>query len=342
MKTKGISISIAIIIILSVIYIIQQNSGIKKSETAGYIRLMSEKFKPSEVKKIEFYGRNNREKGVILKRDDGADDKWRVATLFESKANKGKIKKFLDDIKLMEGDLRASKPEVFSDFLISDEKAINIILYKDKDAVYKHLLLGKKGPGFGGNFVRFKENNSVFLIDKDLRSSIGIFGDDNEDNPDQKRWLDLEILSLTRDNISNIVLKKKRGKEYILEKREKEVQKEKKTDQEQTKEYEWYKKISGSEKTVEKSKINPLLSLISRVHAIDVTDPTDLDSYGLNDPVYTLTITIEDGKKYQIFIGKQKEEAKGGGYYLKQSEDKTVYILAKSTYDNILKKIEEL
>lgn len=186
MKSKGIIITIAIVTLLTIIYIIQQRSTVQKSATAGYVKLLPNGFSTNTVWRIELYKGEERDSGVKLKREDTG---WKVVTLSWRKADNRRVEKLFSDLQLMRGDLRGYDPELFSDFLISDKEAIHIVFYDKTEKEYLHLLAGKREPIFGHRFIRFKNDAAVYLIDKKLQSSIGAFGDNNGKRPDHMSWL---------------------------------------------------------------------------------------------------------------------------------------------------------
>ena len=186
MKHKGTLLTLLFIALLTAAYLLQQRSTIQKSASGSLIRLLPEAFDPSEVRRIELFRGESRDRGVALKKDDGI---WNVTNFPGRRADQSKIEDLFNDLKIMEGDLRGDRPELYPVFLTSDEKAIHIVLYDKQGDEYSHLLVGKREPIFGGRFVRLKDDSRVYLSDKKLISYISGFGDNNERDPDHMRWL---------------------------------------------------------------------------------------------------------------------------------------------------------
>ncbi|MFQ5900976.1 MAG: hypothetical protein ACE5IH_05410, partial [Thermodesulfobacteriota bacterium] len=131
--SKGTIITIWIVVLLTAIYIAQQRYAVQKSVTAGYIKLLPEGLDLLDVWKVELYRGDMRYKGVKLERQENM---WKVVNFSGRTANNSKIAKLISELNSMKGELRASRPELFSDFLISDEKAIHIVLYDKKGEEY--------------------------------------------------------------------------------------------------------------------------------------------------------------------------------------------------------------
>ncbi len=350
MKKSTIVTIVVVIAALIVIYGIQQVSKSRRQATpAGdFAKILPTDMRAADIHKIEIYpagGPDAKKDAIVLAR---TKEGWGVPSRFNSKGNEVNINNLLDDIKKLEGEVRTKKKSLHEDFAITDKKAAHIALYKQNGKLYRELLLGKKGERWDEGFVRLAGSNEVYLADKNLLGTLGIYSEDGK--PDAKKWLDLKIVDEKSEKIAKVALDMP-GKEVLLEKREKAKKKEEEQPKEEKpaepvkkkeekKEYEWVLVKPEVEFELKESTVKSLVKSASELKAEDVADPAKMDEYGFDSPTYSATLTLDDKSTKTLLVGKKTE--KDNKRYAKLKDGNTVYIVPQYTVTGVFKKMREL
>lgn len=140
--------------------------------------------------------------GITLTKSNTA--KWILSSHQNIPVNDQKVANFIKIFQNIEGTLRADKIETFSNFDISDEKALHIIFKNQKQKEIYHLLLGKPAPSFNQSFVRLSNNPHVFLIYQNIYSFLNMWNQPETSIPDPKPWFNLDILNQDMASIKSI------------------------------------------------------------------------------------------------------------------------------------------
>ena len=77
------------------------------------------------------------------------------------------------------------------------------------------------------------------------------------------------------------------------------------------------------------TKINSIKTITSEQI---VENATNLEDFGLTDPVVSIELTLEDGSSHKIMIGDYNDVA--SAYYLMVDDDKTIYTVNSTIYTN--------
>jgi hypothetical protein len=341
MKKSTVIIVIAVIAALIVIWGIQNVIKNRQKLTPGgdFVKILPLDMRAADVHKVEIYAGDARKDAVVLAR---GKEGWTIPSRFNSKADEKSINDLLDEIKKLTGELRTRKKSLHPDFDITDEKAVHIALYKEEGKPYRELLLGKKGERWGEGFVRFAGSNKVYLADKNLRSTLGMYAEDAK--PEAKKWLDLKIVDEKSEEIARVALDMP-GKHLLLEKREKKKPEgeEKPTapeeKEEEKKEYEWVLVEPEIDFKLKESTVKSVVSSVSQLKGDDVADPAKMDEYGFASPTYTATITMDDETTETILVGEKTEE--DNKRYAMRKDATTVYVVPGYTVTNVFKKMRD-
>jgi hypothetical protein len=334
-----------VFVLLLAIYFFQEAGKTEKKEDAGYQQLFLNRFSASDVSKIQFNLPGKTEAEVLIERDSNASEEWKVISKFNAKGKKSVIDLFLQNVLSMAGEERANDPSLLKEFELEEDHCYHLTLSDMSGKELAHILVGKKGetPSFG--FIRFKENNKVYMVDKDLRSEFGLYSDRADQTPDQAKWINMSILSLQSDEISKISMTKN-GNEIVLEKsypagEPKDEKKETKTADGKVKEdsSKWTLVKPSQEKEIPKESVKSLLDSLASLNGANIMDPSNIEPYGLKSPEATLTLTLKQGTIHSLMLGKDNE---GKKFYIQKAGDNFVYEIYDYTKENIFKKIEEL
>ena len=344
MKTSTVIAIIIFIVALVAIWSIQDIIKNRQRAVPGeeFVKILPQEMRAADIHKIEIYQGDAKKDAVVLAR---TEDGWSVPSRFDSKGNADTIKTLLDDIKTLQGTFRTKKKSLHGEFDITDEKAVHVGLYRQDDKLYQNLLLGKKGEQYAEGFVRLADSEKVYLADKNLRSTLGMYSEG--DDPDPKKWLDLKITDEESDRITKVVMDMP-GKQVVLEKKEKEKKEaeeepeeaEEPTETEEKKEYEWVLTKPEIEFELKTSAVDSLVKAISQLKGEDVADPAKMADYGFDAPTYTATVTMEDESTTTILVGKETEEDKKR--YAKLKDGNTIYIVPRYSVTGAFKKMREL
>ncbi len=341
MNKKTIIILLVILVILIIIRFGLQKRELAYETGGGFVSLLPDGFKTDDVAKIEIYRGSSSDDKVTLKNDLG---EWKVASAYDYKANKDKMNRLLDDLKVLEGERRTSTDKVFDDFQITDDAGIHLVLIDKDSKQIVHYVLGKQGPNFSDLFVRYDGKKDVYLANKNLRSHIGVYGDDVTKKPENKPWLDLNAFKVDREKVVSVTVHKPDGElvlEKVFEKGEEEKEDEFpfKPEEEKPlkpKEYKWI--VLKPEKfEPEKFKAEQIANTLSNIYAVDVVPRDDLEAYGLKEPKNYAILTLEDGTEKKLLFG-NKREGEQEEYFFKEADSDDIFVVRKQTFENVFKK----
>ena len=343
MKKNTILILLIILVLLIIINLVIQQKKVVYDLTGGFVSLLPKDFKTDNIAKVEIYRGSKSDEKVVLKNELG---EWKVASAFSYKANKDKMERFLNDLKGLEGEQRTSTDKVFDEFQISDEKGIHLVLLNKDDKPIVHYVLGKPGPTYSDCFLRYIDKKDVYLASKNLLSHIGVYGEPETKVPENKTWLDLNVLKINREKVVMVIVHKPEGeiilkKEFIGEEKEGEkknelsLKPEAKEETPKPKEYKWL--VTKPEKfEPDKNKAEQIASSLSNISATDAVQRDNPESYGLKDPQYYAILKLNDDTEKKLLFGIKREDT--GDYFFKLSDSKDIYVVRSYTFDNVFKK----
>ncbi|MFQ5561856.1 MAG: DUF4340 domain-containing protein [Nitrospinota bacterium] len=324
---------------LLITYFVQETKKPKKNSSAGYYPVISKEFSPSQVETISFYPPNKQQEAVVIKRDSGKEDEWRVQSRFNAPAETAKVKKLLDQVKTMEGELRADDPSLLENFELGKEKSYHLVL-SGKGGELQHLLIGKKAETFTFGFVRIKGTNKVFLADRDFRYEFGIHGE-GATPPDQMKWVNKRILSIKKEEFLSLTLEDKNGS-IMLEKEENKGGEEKAGGPHDKGATESWALVNGdSKKGVALDLVKSLVASVASFGGRDVFDITRKKELGLEDPQASLTVTLKGGKKERVFLGSVQGDPEDKHYVFKEGLN-LIFEIDSSAKTRIFDKFKEV
>lgn len=304
-----------------------------------------------DVRSIDVYKEKDEKK--IELRFVKSEDRWTIPTHFNCKGSKNTIEQLTKDILEMQGKVRATGENLFEQFKIHDHLGIHVILKDEADKALANLIVGKKGEDYGTSFVRFAGKDKIFFADKNVLSSLKIYGDvDTVTTFKTTSFVDLTAVNFDKDELVTIGLVKD-GKGITLKKEEREVEVEKAesdtTDKEPEKKIEKYWVITEPRRIeIDQKEVDKCLNDIRTIKGQKVVDRignslADLEKnskYGFNRPRSYVVYFKEGGERTNAIFGKQYEKDKG--YYFENANDGLVYEVTKYNYDKIFKWIEDL
>ena len=152
-------------------------------------------FEVNEVEKIQI-GRgssvNNPTAHLLLtlvKATRMHEQDWKIPDLGNASADRTKINRLLEQIHHIQGQLVVNDESAFSDFGITNEAAFRVSLFSQNWKPILTLLIGNKRNGLH-SFIREMGSLSVYQVDGDLLSFIGIKDEADNQRPIIDFWLE--------------------------------------------------------------------------------------------------------------------------------------------------------
>lgn len=279
---------------------------------------------------------------VLVRSGEG----WTIESRYGAPADADKIKAFLDKVSGLEGELRSQDAAVLPDYGLGADQAVHLRLTGAGGKPLLHLLAGKRGK-YNTSFVRRDGDNAVQEVNVNLRSEIGVFGDDAKDLP-QTHWLDRAVAKLEKDRIRKIALKWPE-RSLVLEKRpvpEAKKEGEKKEEgkppaPEPPPRMEWQAVEGTLGLEYKSSATEGLLGALARWDADDVLDPAQTAGFGLGDQApYRCDVTLEDGRTVMLSGAVGPDDA--GRVAAISTRDKVLYKLSSHQFERVFARGDQL
>ncbi|MBM4053534.1 MAG: DUF4340 domain-containing protein [Planctomycetes bacterium] len=314
MKNKQIIIALSVFCVLLIVYFVVIKRPEKSSVVAGYQSLCGN-FSAAGIKRVELYRGADKQQGITLSKDN---DNWIVESSFHVPGDAEKIQKIFSAVSTAEGKVRATGKEFFSNFDLTEEKALNIILSGDSSSF--HILIGKRGAESQETFARMADSENVLSIDQDIRGEIGVWGDQPLKQED---WIQRKFLQLEKDQIQKISYRHN-GKDFLFVKEEKKADGEEKSGEnkeaEGKKEYEWKLTANDGVFDIKKAKANDILAAAVSLRIEKAVDPKEYTDDIFNTSDTNVQFTMADTTIHTIHFAYKKD-----GIYVKKEGNSAVY-----------------
>lgn len=341
MKGKQLLYVVIAIVVLAVIYMVQQGERPEVSQDLGYETLVDQELSTTGIEKIEYYLSGKEDEAVVLRKQD---DKWVIESHFDAPAKESTMTDLLNNLEGLEGELRSSEADVLADYGLDEESAIHMVLMDGEGNTLKHLLIGHKAPGYSENFVRLEGSNDVYLVMQNFRSPFGIYGEKNDTDPDYKRLAEMSVMKIQKDDVTRVELTAP-YRELVLQLQEMPAE-EPVADATPVQpppepETEWVMLKPEMDKSLTDSGVNKITGAFAYVNATEVVDRGSLEKYGLADPIGTCQVTDSSGNVRKILFG-DKVPGGGNNRYVCFDDDDLVYKLSGYKVHSIFTGLGEL
>ena len=309
----------------------------------GLQALAPDDFLASDVARIELHRGSKQGEKVVLVRDA---EGWDVESAYGAPGKKDDVEKFIKNLKDLAGEYRSDEASVLGDYQLADEKALHVAVYKaDSEEAWLHLLVGKKA-GQGRSFVRREGEDTVYTLNVDLASEMGLWGDDSDKAPESSHWVDKIVVDLEKDEIDRLAIATP-DRSFVFEKREKktddkdkkEGEEEGEEDKDKEKEYEWVLAEGGPDVAFKQPGIDSLLRALDSFEADDVVDPAKKKEYGLDKPGFRCAARVAGGGE-TVLVASQKKPGKDA-HLMVEGRD-VVYKVADWKFDDVFAKGKDL
>jgi hypothetical protein len=350
MKAKTLIPLILILALLVGIVVYQRSTEVETTlvEQAAFEALVPAELSADKVTKVELYSGGKPDEKVVL--EEVADGQWRVANHFNAPASEETVNEYLEKLTELKGEFRAEadSDERLATYELSEDKAFHVLAYTGAEEPAVHLLVGK-APDFNTVFLRQQGANRVYTEGANLRREAGVFNDEAETVPTADKWIDKNVLEVEKDKVTRIALNTP-DKDLVFEKVAKETPpaEEPAADAEADTEapaapveYEW-KLVSGGIAPAHKQPgLDKILDRLAALTATTVVDPAKKEEFGLADPAFTATISVE-GEEGEVVLKGGRPDPKGSGYLFKADNADVVYEVSQFNFEQVFPKGSEL
>ena len=326
MNRKIIYVLIGIFAVLLLVSYIQRSfeRATGKPETLNQLSLS---FEPEKVTKIDVFKQDYPDSGLhFLKRDTV----WVVTNEYSAPAKGSDVRKLIDDLHAISGTVRGESADLFSNFDITDEKALQIEFHDSDNNKVLHIYVGKGGGTGRESFVRLAGSPITYLADENFISRFAAWNAPPEKKLPTDRWLELKLCEFDKNNIESIKINK--GK-TIFE----FVNQETPSEDTLSPPQKVWKQISPEKGTrLDENKIKSLSAGIAGLRGKGVVDPANGEKFGLDKPKSIVWIGDNSGKGIEIDVGDpvNKDEDR----YVVIKGRGTVYNIDKGTFERIFVK----
>ena len=325
MKTRNLTILVAVLAVLIVIYIIQQLSPGKKSVSESLIEIFPD-FNSSSVSQIKVYKQDYPDSGLSFAKKDGI---WLVASYFNAPAKENDIDKLLTDINTLQGEIRSVNADLHDDFEIADNTALHLEFSGPDSTIFARLLIGKGVPQASrSSFIRKYNTDTVYKANENFLSRFAVWNAEPAKKMPAKRWADMKMTDADKNTVSAIEIKAKRMT-YSFEKVEEPAE-----DTTLPPKSVW-KQIKPKKGEILKDKdIQTILNRLTKLNANEIVGNEILSEHGLTKPKYSAGFTTEDGQSTKINFGAVADTTSEARYANVEGKP-FVYKAAKYNYESI-------
>ncbi|MBU9888286.1 MAG: DUF4340 domain-containing protein [Candidatus Omnitrophica bacterium] len=278
-------------------------------------------FEPAKVEGIYLERRGKSVPPVSLVRKDVG---WTVASRWDVLADESRVVRFLEKLRDLRGELRATGDRFYGDFGIGDAEAFTAQLTGKDGAALLDLRIGTKRAGREGYFLRRAGTDTIYLTETDLGELLGIFTDLSEAAPSADPWVDLSLFELPVDEVVSVVIERDRMPVLGIRRG---------TGGEGATENAWsFVRTGTPAKTVDPDKALHLLVAFNSIRAQKVVDPKSGD-HGLNAPVLEITVTRKERGEVRVTVG--AKDAKEDAYFVKISGRPGIFKLSADDFQEL-------
>jgi len=305
-----------------------------------------------DIKNIEVYKETEGEQPIRMA-FAMIDGIWHITTKYNCKAQKSRIDGLLNNVLEMTGKVRSSSASHFDTYKISDAQGVHLLLKDEANKPLVNLVIGKRGEDYNSGFVRFGGKEKVYAVDKNLLSSLSIYGEvDTLSRFNDDSFVDLQAVDQKKDDLEFVALVAN-GKELVIKQNTKEVEV---TNPDSTKstrtEKEWVLLKGPKEIKLDQKEVDNFLRDVTQIRAQEVVDQiggggaislSDFNKpakYGVDRATHYIIFQKPGKEREMVLFGREYEKDKG--YYMFVRYDGLVYKLVKITYDKIFKWVDEL
>jgi hypothetical protein len=310
MKLKNNLILLIILIVFTVLVVLFEkpfeDRSRKLREDAG--PLFSE-LQIDEVKKLQV--KRAADTGVtLIKRDND----WFVVGEEEYPADPVLVEEAVGKIqRIQKINLASKKKGKHALFEVAEGMATEVLLFGPKEKEIAHLYIGKSGPDLFSTYIRRADSDEVYLLEEHLKGQF-----EREVN----NWRDKRIFDFNAGGATALRIVKE--EETIVLSKDTEEN--------------WHLEAPVSS-LAEKAEVENVLRAFSSLRAADFAAKEEIGESGIDNPTHRISVELKDGQKKTLLVGNLKGEHQ---YFAKNEEKKYIYVMYKSTLENLTPEVKKL
>jgi hypothetical protein len=281
MSKKTTYILLGIFAALLVIFILQRSLTHPATEQKS-LEDLSVKFDPLAVNAIQVFKQDYPDSGLMFaKKDTG----WVVVNDYNTPAKSTEIDKLLADLSAVHGTVRGESEDLYPDFSITDQNALQIKLTGADNSTLAHVYIGKGGPDGKTCFMRLPGSPKVYMADNNFISRFAAWAATPEKKLPTDRWMNLGLCTLDKGAVTAFKLhtpKTDYDFTQVIQAPGDSANPATKT---------WQQNAPTRGMKLDEGKIRGLQSSICGVSAIGVANPALANSNSLDKPPYSIWVS---------------------------------------------------
>jgi len=337
MKPRNLVIIALLVAALAAVSIVQKTSHRRSVTSSDTAALFDISFEGETVNRIVVSRDGDQDGRVTLER---LGDGWVARSAWGHPGDTRKIEELLAELDGLRGEFRSDSPDVLADYgLGPDASPVLVTLYGEEWQELTSLELGDTPPNSSGVFVRDPAGDAVYLCRANVLGKLGMW--QGPADPQNHDFLDLEIHTCEREDISGIRLHAADQPSLVMEKTYAEPDSTGAVDRST---WEWVL-VEPERRALAKSKVDAVMSAVANVQAADVADPKGAwEDYGLWKADRRVEVVMADGTEFELRFGANRPAADGrpDGVFTMSSDNTTVWVVKGFKADSIFKDLESL
>jgi hypothetical protein len=258
-----------------------------------------------------------------------ADTTQKPKAVSEYPADSSLMQTALDKLKTMQKDeLISQNPGKQAELEVDTIHGVRVDLANDKGTAFATFYLGKNGADWSTSFVRMKGSNDVYLVGGSVKYSFFA---------DKGRWKDKTITKLDRAFAKGLTIAKK---DTVIQ-----LALTAPSPKDSAAKPAWLI-VSPVKDSAKAPEIDKIFNTLSSLSAMEFEDAAlSDDSMGFAKPYCTVTVSMENGDKKAVIIGKEK--ATDGRRWVRTPDKNATFLIPKYNVESLdrsvngLKGIEE-
>lgn len=301
--------------------------------SALYAKPLEKPVVVGDVKGIRVYKGKSPEAGLEFRR---SGEIWITPTRFDAAVQKAKVERIVEEINLMEGEVRADSPDLLSQFMLGEREGIHVGLFGEGSAEIEHVILGKRGSDYRSAFARRAANAKAFYVANNPLSALNVYTDAVEADLSVDPFLDKTALSVSED-LAKIEIRAT-GEvivaEYVTETTAEAEARRKGTEPVEFRKYWTVTSPKGFD--ADPAKIDAYAKAAKSVTARDLESPQA--AAGRDHGTVSVSLVTVNGKERKLLFGSRA----GSDFPLKVAGGgKDFYLVAEYEYNKVVKALSD-
>jgi hypothetical protein len=307
--SRQVRILLLILVILVIVVLVAENPFKGRAESkVRQGKTLFPAFAADKITQVTVFGKRDT---VTLSRDD---DQWLLLDGEDSyPADTSGVHKMLTAVpELTDRVVVSRNPEKQSVYQV-DSTGVRVVMTGAPDDTIAQFVIGKAGPSFSSSYLRVSGSDAVLLQDEQLANVFDRV---------VEAWKDRYLIRADRESVSSISVE---GPEtsYRLEKNAQGT----------------WELVEPEVGPAKDNEANRLVATVTRFLADQIVAPSDTVQTGLDQPDWTIGVTMQDGSEYVVLVGDMAEQERR---YAKLEGGRWTYLLGKHRLDAFQKQPDEL